>query len=132
LITKHNTPEKLEQVKELLRGSRLELGSSSAKTCLMLLCKQGDSFVEARDYIQACEFYKLACNLFSSNLVDSRNQAILQRKIAFCYISLESYETAREACVKAVGLDTRANELNFYLLYVIHVHLKDIEQGIYF
>jgi hypothetical protein len=98
LLQKNNT-ESISHIKELLRESQWALDSQYMKTCLAMFWKHGDELALREEYSNAVSYYQLSCQLFSSNLADSRNHAIIQRKLAMCHLYLDDPSAARECCL---------------------------------
>jgi hypothetical protein len=72
------------------------------KSSLVQIWKFGDLKASNQDYSTGLELYKIASGLFSSNLSDSRNNAILCRKMAYCSIKLKHFDEAFEYCLKGI------------------------------
>jgi hypothetical protein len=100
LLVKQNTKESIEEIKQILRDAAFDISSSPCKTCLAMLWKHGDELATLENYKLAIDYYLIACKLFSSSLADSRNHAIIQRKMAMCHLFLEDSQSARECCLK--------------------------------
>jgi hypothetical protein len=100
LLLQKNSTESREQIRELLRESEWTLDSTYMKTCLAMFWKHGDELALREEYKIAIEYYQLSCKLFCSNLADSRNHAIVQRKLAMCHLYLGDPSSARECCLK--------------------------------
>lgn len=95
-----------------------------------LFWKHGDLKANNFKYDAAIAWYVEATKLFTANLTDSRNSAIIHRKIAYCQFKLGNCQLALDACVKAKGLDSRDNVINDYLFYLIYVELNQPDQAL--
>lgn len=69
-----------------------------------ILWRSGDSFAKQEDWENAIFWYEHAAKLVSNNVEDFRNNGILERKIAYCYLQLRKYDLALDSCSKGIYL----------------------------
>ena len=102
--------------------------SEISKQIMIMLWKRGDLAGSQSEYNDAIQWYELSSRHLLPNLVDSRNNAKLQRKIAYCQLKLGL--PCLDTALKSVGLDPRPNHNSSFLLFQVYLGMDDIEQAL--
>ncbi|GES77158.1 testis-expressed sequence 11 protein-like [Rhizophagus clarus] len=105
------------------------IGHRTRVACQLILWQNGDRNYSNQDYERAKKWYLIAYKWLASNQTNNRNAAILQRKIALCYLEDDALADAIEAVHKA-QLHEDNSSANFYILYHIAMEKRQNDQAI--
>jgi tetratricopeptide (TPR) repeat protein len=131
LAIKIDSNEIITELESILDDyGEIDLSEDCIKASIIQISSFGDQKSNQFDWNAALKLYEFASQLFSSNLEDSRNNAILCRKMSLCCVRLAFVDKALEYCIQAVGLDNRNNCKNSYLFFIIYLEMGQIEQAI--
>ena len=128
IIMSRKTENDYEQVEQCLRHGELDHSSEISKQIMIILWNRGDFEGSNGEYANAIKWFELARTLLLSNLVDSRNNSKLCRKIAYCQLKLGL--TALDTALKSIGLDQRPNSNGYFLMFQIYLQNDDLEQAV--
>ncbi|RIA83168.1 meiosis protein SPO22/ZIP4 like-domain-containing protein [Glomus cerebriforme] len=105
------------------------IGHRTKVACQLILWQNGDRDYSNQNYERAKQWYIIAYKWLTSNQTNSRNAAILQRKIALCYLEMDTLADAIEAVHKS-QLHEHNSAANFYILYHIAMEKRQNDQAI--
>ncbi|CAG8637727.1 9593_t:CDS:10, partial [Acaulospora morrowiae] len=105
------------------------IGHKTKLACQTILWQNGDKNYSNQKYDLARKWYLAAYKWMTAGQVDDRNAAILQRKIALCYLEAHLLADAIEA-VQHAKKHERNSAANFYILYHIEIERRQIEEAI--
>ncbi|RHZ44792.1 hypothetical protein Glove_709g39 [Diversispora epigaea] len=105
------------------------IGHKTKMACQLILWQNGDQNYIDLKYGLARKWFLLAYKWMASGQVDGHNAAILQRKIALCYLEEHLLADAIEAIHQAQTHESNS-AANFYVLFHIAIERRQIEQAI--
>ncbi|CAG8440859.1 2166_t:CDS:10 [Ambispora leptoticha] len=97
--------------------------------CQLILWQNGDRNYMTQKYEMAKKWYNLAYKWLSSNQLDGKNAATLQRKIALCYLETNQLADAIEAIQQAENHEPNC-AANFFILYHIEMERGQLTEAI--